>query len=44
MDKYVRLTNVIDTRTNKYHSVAIVSEKKVKYFIPAVQEEEGEEE
>lgn len=31
----VTLHNVIDTRTGKFHSIAVVSEKKVKYFIPA---------
>ena len=36
----VKLYNVIDTRTGKFHSVAIVKEDKVKYFIPAVQDEE----
>lgn len=29
----VTLYDVIDTRTNQYHSVAIVKEKNVKYFI-----------
>lgn len=28
------LKNVIDTRTGLTHSVAIIQEKKVKYFIP----------
>ena len=40
----VKLYNVIDTRTGKFHSVAIVKKDNVKYFIPAVREEEGEEE
>ena len=33
----VTLYNVIDTRTGKHHSIAIVSEKKAKYFISAEQ-------
>jgi len=41
-DKTVVLRDVIDTRTNNYHSIAVVSEKNVKYFIPAVDEEEEE--
>lgn len=36
----VTLYNVIDTRTNQFHSVAVVKEKNVKWFIPFV--EEGE--
>ena len=44
----IRLKNVIDTRTGQYHSVAIVKEKNVKYFIPgeppeAAEAEEAEE-
>lgn len=35
----VTLYNVIDTRTNQYHSVAIVSQRKAKFFIPAEPEE-----
>ena len=31
----VRLENVIDTRTDKFHSVAIVKEKYAKWFIDA---------
>lgn len=34
----ITLTNVIDIRTDQFYSVAIVSQWKVKYFIPA---EEG---
>ena len=39
----VTLRNVIDIRTNKFHSVARVKENMVKYFIPAFEEnsEEG---
>lgn len=40
MDGYVRLENVIDTRTGQFHSVAIVKEKNVKYFVPAEEENE----
>lgn len=29
----VRLENVIDTRTGKYYSVAIVSERNAKWFV-----------
>lgn len=36
----VTLYNVIDTRTNQFHSVAVVKEKNVKWFIPFA--EEGE--
>lgn len=36
----VKLYNVIDIRTGKFHSVAIVKKENVKYFIPAVQDEE----
>lgn len=31
----VTLYNVIDTRTGKWYSVAVVSEKNAKYFVPA---------
>lgn len=31
----IRLYNVIDIRTNKFHSVAIVNKRKAKYFVPA---------
>jgi hypothetical protein len=41
MDKLVRLENVIDTRTGKFHSVAIVKEKNAKWFIPANEAEEA---
>lgn len=44
----VRLTNVIDIRTNQFHSVAIVKEKNVRWYVPAnvptVEEPEPEEE
>ena len=29
----IRLENVTDIRTNKFHSVAIVSPKNLKYFV-----------
>lgn len=35
----VTLYNVIDTRTNQFHSVVIVSQRKAKFFIPAEPEE-----
>ena len=38
-ENVVTLYNVLDTRTEKIHSVAIVSEKNVKWFIPIVKEE-----
>lgn len=40
MAKMVKLYNVIDTRNGNYYSVAIVSEKKAKYFVPAEEENE----
>lgn len=36
----VTLYNVIDTRTNKFHSVVRVKENKVKWFVPAEPPEE----
>lgn len=36
---YVTLYNVRDTRNDKEHSVAIVEEKKVRYFVPIDSEE-----
>lgn len=35
----ITLYNVIDTRTNSFYSVAIVSEKNARWFIPVLQEE-----
>lgn len=35
----ITLYNVIDTRTNQFHSVVIVSQRKAKFFIPAEPEE-----
>ena len=32
------LYNVIDTRTDKFHSVVIVKERLAKWFVPALQE------
>ena len=34
----VKLYNVIDIRTNQFYSVAIVKESKVRWFIPANEE------
>ena len=31
----IRLTDVIDTRTDRYYSEVIVSEDKAKYFVSA---------
>ena len=41
----VTLYNVIDTRTNQFHSIAIVKERNVKWFIPVIigESEEGDE-
>lgn len=36
----IKLYDVIDTRTNKYHSVVIVREKDAKWFVPANTAEE----
>lgn len=36
----VTLYNVIDTRTNQFHSVVIVSQRKAKFFVPAEPEVE----
>lgn len=38
------LHNVIDTRTGQFHSVAIVKERNVKYFVEAEPPEEQQEE
>jgi len=35
----ITLYNVIDIRTGKRHSVAIVSEKNAKWFVPAEEED-----
>lgn len=40
MRNEVRLYNVMDTRTGKIHSVAVVSEKNVRYFVPIFKTEE----
>lgn len=37
----IRLENVIDIRTGQFHSVAIVKERNVKYFIPASEVDDG---
>lgn len=36
------LTNVIDTRTGKTHSVAVVKEENAKYFVPANNEKDDD--
>ena len=38
----VTLYNVIDTRTDKFHSVVKVRERLVRFFIPAVEEAEDD--
>lgn len=38
----VTLKNVIDIRTGKFHPIARVSDKNVKYFKPAEDESESE--
>jgi hypothetical protein len=40
----IRLYNVIDIRTGQFHSVAVVSQKNVKWFVPAVPPNEEDEE
>lgn len=40
--KYVTLTNVIDIRTDKFHSVVKVKERNAHWFVPAETEEEAE--
>lgn len=35
----VTLYDVIDTRTGQFHSVAVVKERNVKYFVEAEEEE-----
>lgn len=42
--EYVTLYNVVDTRTGQEHSVAVVREKNVKYFVEAEPPEEQQEE
>lgn len=40
--KRVRLENVIDIRTDKFHSVVIVKENMAKWFVPADEVSESE--
>lgn len=40
----IKLYNVIDTRTGRFHSVAIVSQRNVKWFVEAEPPEEEAEE
>ena len=42
----IKLYNVVDIRTNQFHSVAIVKERNVKWFVPIiiVESEEAENE
>lgn len=42
----ISLYNVVDTRTNQFHSIAIVKERNAKWFVPVIigeSEEEPEE-
>lgn len=32
--KYVTLFDVIDTRTNKHHSVVVVKQRYARFFVP----------
>ena len=34
----IKLTNVIDTRTGQFHSVAIVSERNARFFVQVEEE------
>ena len=38
----ITLHNVIDIRTDKFHSVVKVKERNAHWFVPAVEEEEAE--
>lgn len=39
------LYNILDTRTNQVHSVAVIRESNAKWFVPVeTDEQEGEEE
>ena len=33
MENYITLYNVVDTRTEQYHSIAIVKETNAKWFV-----------
>lgn len=35
----IKLYNVIDKRTNQFHSVAIISDKNLKWFVEANEEQ-----
>lgn len=37
--KMITLHDVIDIRTGKFHSVAIISERNSKWFVPTNEEE-----
>ena len=39
----IKLENVIDIRTNQYHSVVICKARNAKYFVPYVEEGAGDE-
>lgn len=40
MKKFVTLKNVVDTRTELFHSIVICDERKVRYFVPVEEEEQ----
>jgi len=40
MKKFVTLYNVVDTRTEQFHSIVICDERKARYFVPAGEEEQ----
>lgn len=44
MRQIITLYNVVDTRTDMFHPVAVIDKKMAKYFVPAEAEEEEPEE
>ena len=42
MDKLVKLYNVVDIRTQQFHSVAVVKERNAKWYVPFVEEVEAD--
>lgn len=39
----ITLYNVIDTRTNKHHSIVVVKHRYARFFVPYVEEVEADE-
>ena len=35
----IKLYDVVDTRTNQFHSIAIIKERNAKWFVPATEVE-----